>query len=332
MSGGCDLVTFGEPLVRLSPPHFNRLEVAPTLDVRVGGSELNTAIAASQLGLATRYVTRLTRNPLGRMVCGAARASGVDTSHVVWTDESRVGLYFTEFGASPRANSVVYDRRHSAIAEISAGEIDWAAALAGAKAFHTSGITPALSKGAADATLEGAKTAKRLGITVSVDLNYRARLWSEKDARQVMTQLTEQADLLLTTEEDTARVFGIREDSYEVVAQRLARQFDLRAVAITLRETPSVWRNGWTAIAYDASSDQLHRGPQFDIEIVDRIGAGDSFAGGFLYGYLTGGVTAGLQYGIGISALKQTMPGDIVYASREEVERLLQGGDLRIQR
>jgi len=332
MKSAADFVTFGEALVRLSPPSHARLEAATSLDVHVGGSELNTAIAGASLGLATRYVTRLTRNPLGLMVCNTARARGVDTSHIAWTDEDRIGLYYTEFGAAPRANSVLYDRKGSSMATIRAGEIDWPSALADARVLHTSGITPALSKGASEATVEAVKAAKKLSVLVSVDLNYRARLWSEHEARDVMSELAEYADILFATEEDTAKVFGVRESSYDDVARRLAERFHLQVVAITLRETPSVWRNTWTAIAYEAASDQLHRGPQFDVEVVDRIGAGDSFAGGFLYGYLTGGVMAGLQYGIGISALKQTMPGDTVYASREEVERLLQGGDLRIQR
>jgi len=185
---------------------------------------------------------------------------------------------------------------------------------------------------ATSTTLAAVKAAKELCVAVSVDLNYRARLWSERDARAVMTQIAEQADILFTTEEDTARVFGIRETSYDDVARRLGRQFDLRVVVITLRETPSVWHNTWSAVAYDAELDEICRGPRYDIEVVDRIGAGDSFAGGFLYGYLTSGTKAGLRYGTALSALKQTMPGDIVYASREDVERLLQSGDLRIQR
>ncbi len=327
-----DLVTFGEALVRLSPPNCARLESASLLDVHVGGSELNTAVAAAGLGLSTRYVTRLTRNALGKMVERVARSCAVDTSHIAWTDGDRVGLYFTEFGAAPRANSVLYDRKHSAIAGITPESVDWKSALAGARVFHTSGITPALSPSATSTTLAAVKAAKELCVAVSVDLNYRARLWSERDARAVMTQIAEQADILFTTEEDTARVFGIRETSYDDVARRLGRQFDLRVVVITLRETPSVWHNTWSAVAYDAELDEICRGPRYDIEVVDRIGAGDSFAGGFLYGYLTSGTKAGLRYGTALSALKQTMPGDIVYASREDVERLLQSGDLRIQR
>lgn len=327
---GYDLVTFGETMIRFSPSDHHRLEQAEQLDVHAGGSELNAAVAAQRLGLQTAYVTRLTRNPLGRMIENKAREHGVDTSHVVWTDDDRVGLYFVEFGASPRANSVLYDRRDSAIAHIAPGEVDWESAFRRAKLFHTSGITPALSESAEAATIEAVEKAKKMGLKVSIDLNYRARLWSQARAREVMTQLMEYTDILITTEEDTNRVFGIEGDTYEEVARTLAEQFSLEAVAITLRETPSVWKNRWSAIAY--ANGEIHRGPEFEIEIVDRVGAGDSFSGGFLYGYLRGGAEAGVRYGVAISALKQTNPGDLVWATREEVERILDGGSLRIAR
>lgn len=325
-----DLVTFGETMVRLSPPNFQRLEQTNLLEVNVGGSELNVAVAAQRLGLRTAYVTRLTRNPLGRMIANKAREHGVDTSHIVWTDDDRIGIYFVEFGASPRPQTVLYDRRDSAMARIKPGEVDWGEVLQDARAFHTSGITPALSSTAAEATKEAVRKAKESGVLVSIDLNYRARLWPPEKARQVMTELVEGADILITTEEDTERVFGIKAESYEEVAKILADRFVIRAVAITIRETPSVWRNTWTAIAY--ADGELFRGPVYDIEIVDRVGAGDSFAGGFLFGYLTDGPEAGVQYGVAISALKQTNPGDLCWATREEAERLLGGGGLRIVR
>ncbi|MBC7093614.1 sugar kinase [Candidatus Bipolaricaulota bacterium] len=325
-----DLVTFGETMIRLSPPSFRRLEQTDILEVNVGGAELNVAVTAQRLGLKTAYITRLTQNALGRMIANKAREHGVDTSHIVWTDADRVGLYFVEFGASPRASSVLYDRRDSAMARIRPGEVDWDRVFQDARAFHTSGITPALSPTAAEATQEAVRKAKEAGLLVSVDLNYRARLWREEEARRVMTDLVRQADILITTEEDTERVFGIKEPSYDKVAERLSREFDLAAVAITVRETPSVWRNTWTAIAY--AKGKLIRGPVYDIEIVDRVGAGDAFAGGFLFGYLTDGPEAGVRYGVAASTLKQTNPGDLLWASQEEVERLLKGGGLRIVR
>lgn len=325
-----DLVTFGETMIRLSPPGHRRLEQTNLLEANVGGSELNTAVAAQRLGIKTAYVTRLTNNPLGRMIANKAREHGVDTSHIVWTDADRVGTYFVEFGASPRPNSVVYDRRDSAIARIRPGKVDWDALFKGVKMFHTSGITPALSETTAEATKEAVQVAKKVGLKVSIDLNYRALLWSREKAREVMSELVDAADILITTEEDTERVFGIKKDNYEEVAKALAEQFHLEAVAITLRETPSVRQNTWTAIAY--ANGKIHRGPKFKIEIVDRVGAGDSFTGGFLYGYLTGGPQTGVRYGVAVSALKQTNPGDLCWATREEVEQLLEGGSLRIVR
>jgi 2-dehydro-3-deoxygluconokinase len=325
-----ELITFGETMIRLSPPGYARLEQTNSLDVNVGGSELNVAVAAQRLGLQTSYVTRLTRNPLGRMIENKAREHGVDTSNIAWTDEDRVGLYFVEFGASPRANSVTYDRSNSAIAKISKDDINWKEALRNADIFHTSGITPALSDSATRATIHAVGTAKKMGAKVSIDLNYRARLWSQEQARAVMSELVDQSDILITTEEDTKRVFGIEEDSYEDVARNLANTFGLEAVAITLRETPSVWRNTWSAIVY--ANGQIHHAPKFDIEVVDRVGSGDSFAGGFLFGYLNGGPQEAVNYGVAISALKQTNPGDLVWATKQEVERVLQGGSLRILR
>jgi len=327
-----ELVTFGEPMIRLSPPSFQRLEQTAEMDVHVGGAELNAAIAAARIGLPSRFVTRLTRNPLGRMIENKAREHGVDTSCIAWTDKDRVGMYYVEFGASPRANSVLYDRKDSAIAHVAKGEIDWKIAFSGAKVFHTSGITPALSASARDVTLEAVHEAKLAGLLVSIDLNYRARLWTEEEALVAMTEIVNSADILITTKEDTLRVFGIQDSSYENVARRLAAQFDLRIVAITLRENPSVWRNTWTAIAYETATNEVHRAPVFDIEVVDRVGSGDAFTGGFLYGYLSKGVACGVRYGVGLSSIKQSMPGDIVYTSKDEVDHILGSGGLRIVR
>jgi len=327
-----ELVTFGETMIRFSPPEHRRLEQATVLNVHVGGSEMNVAIAAARLGLSARFVTRLTRNPLGRMIANKAREHGVDTTHIVWTDADRVGTYYVEFGASPRANAVIYDRRGSAIARIRPGEVDWETALQGAQIFHTSGITAALSQSATAATIEALQVARTKGVKVSVDLNYRAYLWSQGRARQVMTEIARLTDVLFTTEEDTARVFGIRDEDYEAVARRLAHTFDLEIVAITLRQNPSVWRNTWTAIAYEKSTDSVYSAPMFDIEVVDRVGSGDAFAGGFLYGYLKEGAETGVRYGVGISAIKQTHPGDLCWGTEEEVKRILDGGGLRIVR
>jgi len=212
------------------------------------------------------------------------------------------------------------------------GEANWKNVFRDVRLFYTSGITPALSANSAQATFEAIQVARDMGVIICVDLNYRARLWSQEEARKDMTRIAEQTDILFATEEDTYRVFGIQEDSYEDVARRLAQTFKLKIVAITLRQNTSVWRNQWTAIAYDAVSDTIHQAPTFDIEVVDRVGSGDSFVGGFLAGYLEAGPELGVQLGVGLSALKQTLPGDLCWANRSEVDRILSGGGLRIIR
>ncbi|OPX33191.1 MAG: hypothetical protein B1H40_00555, partial [Candidatus Latescibacteria bacterium 4484_181] len=228
-----DLVTFGEAMLRLSPPNFRRLEQTTNFDVQIGGAEMNVAVAASRLGLKTAFVTKLPRNPLGKMVENKNREQGVDTQHILWTDEGRVGIYYLEFGASPRASRVVYDRSGSAISTVRPGEIDWKRILGQTRLFHLSGITPALSPTAAETTLEALKTAREVNCLVSVDLNYRAKLWSQQQANKTMTKVMEYTDLLFTTEEDTQRVFGITADTYEEVAATLAERFSLETVAMS---------------------------------------------------------------------------------------------------
>jgi 2-dehydro-3-deoxygluconokinase len=327
-----DVVTFGEAMLRLAAPPFRRLEQTSTLEVTVGGSELNVATGVCRLGLSAAWVSRLPDNPLGRMVRNKAREFGVDTSFVIWAKGERMGLYFVEYGASPRSSSVLYDRVDSAISGIQLGEVDWAAVLksGGARLFHTSGITPALSPSAAAVTAEALQAAKAAGCLVSYDLNYRARLWSQEEARACQEPLMEYVDILITTEEDTARVFGITGEGYNQVAARLAERFGFKVVTITLRGTPSVWRNTWTAIAY--ADGTFYDDRTYDIEVVDRIGGGDAYSAGFLYGYLTGDVEKGVHYGNAFSALGQTAWGDLNWATLSEVEAQLRGVGLRIAR
>ncbi|HMF14615.1 MAG TPA: sugar kinase [Gemmataceae bacterium] len=325
-----DAITFGEAMVRLSPPNFRRLEQARSLDVQVGGAELNTAVALARLGRSSSWVSRLTRNPLGQLIANHAREAGVAVDQVVWTNEDRVGLYFLEFGAAPRASSVLYDRRGAAIASIKPGTIDWPAVFAGARWFHVTGITPALSTGAADTTREGLQAARAAGMRTSIDLNYRAKLWSQADAGKWMTALMPSCDVLITTEEDAARVFGIEGENYEDVATQLARRFPVQVVAITLRENPLVWKNSWTAIAF--RDGKIYRTRSYEVEIVDRLGAGDCFAAGLIHGLLDDDVQKALDFGVAASAIKHTIPGDFAWISREEVEALLKSGELRISR
>jgi 2-dehydro-3-deoxygluconokinase len=325
-----DVVTFGEAMVRLSPPHFERLEQARSLDVRVGGAELNTAVALVRLGRSAAWVSQLTDNALGRLVLGRVREAGVGADHVRLTPDGRVGLYFLEFGAAPRAASVLYDRRHAAIALVRPGQIDWPRVYAGARWFHVTGITPALSPSAAETTREALLAAKAAGLAVSIDLNYRAKLWGPEDAHRWMTEFLGHCDVLIATEEDTEKVLRITGTGYEAVAEQLCRRFPLRAAAITLRDNPLVWKNTWTAIAF--ADGRLHRTRSYEVEIVDRLGAGDSFAAGLIHGLLDGDVQKGLDYGVALSALKHSVPGDFAWVTRQEVEALLSGGGLRISR
>ncbi len=325
-----EIVTFGEAMVRLSPPNYRRLEQAQTLDVQVGGAELNVAVALARLGHTSAWVSRLTDNPLGRLIANRAREAGVDTSHVLFTKDDRVGLYFLEFGAAPRASSVLYDRKDAAIAHIKPGLVPWAKVFANAKWFHVTGITPALSQSAAETTREALLAARAAGLRTSIDLNYRNKLWSPADAGRCMRELMQQCDALITTEEDVDKVFGIKGSNYEAVARKLTEEFPVKVVAITLRENPLVWRNTWTAIAYSAG--QIFKTRSYEVEIVDRLGAGDSFAAGLIHGLLDNDVQKGLDYGVALSAIKHSIPGDFAWVSRDEVEALLKGGGLRISR
>jgi len=326
-----DVVTFGEAMVRLSPPHFQRLEQTRSLDLTVGGAELNVAVGVTRFGMSSAWISRLPKNPLGYLIRDRAQEFGVDCSHLIWSEQGRAGVYFLEFGASPRASSVLYDRSGSTISMVQPGEIDWARILRESKHFHVSGITPALSASAAEVTVEALKAAKNSGCTVSYDLNYRKKLWSPQDARKIQEPMMADIDILITTEEDTNVVFGIKEKAYETVAERLAQTFNFKIVAITLREDLSVWRNNWTAIAYQDGN--IFRDRTYEVEIVDRVGAGDSFTAGFLYGWLMDkDVERGVRFGNAFAALKHTFPGDFNWSTRQEVDALLKGAGLRISR
>ena len=325
-----DVVTFGEAMVRLSPPNFRRLEQSQSLDVQVGGAELNTAVGLARLGRNVAWVSRLTDNPLGRLIANRAREAGVDTRHVHYTKEDRVGLYFLEFGAAPRASSVLYDRKDAAIAHIQPGQVPWTTVFSGVRWFHVTGITPALSTSAAETTREALKAARAANVRTSIDLNYRAKLWTTTEAGRWMSEFMQLCDLLITTEEDVEKVFGIRGDDYEAVARQLTERFPLRVVAITLRVNPLVWHNSWTAIAFRAG--QVLRTRTYEVEIVDRLGAGDSFAAGMIHGMLEDDLQMGLDWGVAASAIKHSIPGDFAWITREEVEALLKGGGLRISR
>jgi len=311
------LVTFGEAMVRFSPPASQRLEQASTLEASVGGSELNVAVLAARLGVTSRWVSRLPDNALGRMIEGRAREQGVD-AHVEWTAEGRVGLYFVEIGGA-RISSVLYDRAGSAISRVTPGSIDWDSVFSGARWYHVSGITPALSNGAAAVTAESLVAAKRAGLTVSYDLNYRSKLWSAKQACAVQEPLMEHVDLLIAAEEDARVIFGAES------ADSLAKRFEIGAVAITLRDNP--------CSATVAADGKVYSAPRFEVESADPIGAGDAFCGGLIVSRLEHrGWDDAVRFATATAALKHTIPGDFCLVTRSEVDQLLRGAGVRVSR
>jgi len=335
------VVTFGEIMMRLATPGYLRFSQSPHLELTYGGGEANVAVSLVNYGLPARFVTRLPKNDMGQRAINELRGLGVDTGYIARGGE-RIGIYFLESGASQRASKVTYDRAHSAIAGIKPGDIDWDKAFAGAKWFHWTGITPALSDSAAAATREACEAAKRLGLTVSTDLNFRKKLWSREKAGQVMAGLMEFVDVCIANEEDAESVFGIKgaevtsgqieHGQYVDVARQLTDRFGFKQVAITLRESFSASHNGWSAMLYTGGQSYFSR--RYDIAIVDRVGGGDSFGGGLIYALLRGdGPDKAINFAVAASALKHTIPGDYNRVTLEEVETLA-GGDAsgRVQR
>lgn len=323
-----DVVALGEAMIRLTPPNFQRLEQANSLDIVVGGSELNTAVGVSHLGLKSTWVSKVTANPLGRMVASKAREHGVDTSHVVWTDEGRVGLYFVEMGASPRASQVVYDRKGAAIATLKPEEVDWPSLLKQTKVFHVSGITPALSEDARRTTEAAIDAAHKADCLVTFDLNYRVKLWTKEAARECLSLILPKVNILLTTSDDLEIVFGLTGERADV-AKRAKEMFSLDVVAMTVREAPTVLRGTWRSIAV---ADRVYEGKTTQLELIDRIGSGDAYTAGFIYGYITGDVAKAVAYGDAMSVLKHSMPGDFIYVTEAEVTKQTKSEQTKIVR
>ena len=325
-----DVITFGEAMVRLAPPHFQRLEQTRSLDLEIGGAELNTAVGLARLGRSVSWVSRLPTNALGRMIVNRAREAGVSDEFTQFTDDGRCGVYFLEFGASPRASGIIYDRKDSAISRVQPGMFDWPTVFRGVKWFHVTGITAALSSSAADTVAEALGAAKTAGLRTSIDLNYRSKLWSKEDAGRVMSELVRGCDLLIASEGDAAELFGITGKGFADVASQLADRFALQAVAGVKRETPLVWRNRFGAVGF--ANGEFHETPWYEVEIVDRLGAGDALASGLIHGLLDGDFEKGLAYGAAMGAIKHTIPGDFPWIDRSEIEAVLTGSGLRIQR
>ncbi|MEM6628193.1 MAG: sugar kinase [Bacteroidota bacterium] len=333
------VVTFGEIMLRLATPGFLRFIQADTFDAIYGGGESNVAVSLANYGMETEYITRLPDNPIGKCALAHLRKFNVGTQHIVWGGE-RLGIYFLETGAVSRGSNVVYDRAHSAISDIQPGMVDWEKALEGASWFHWTGITPAISQGAADACLEAIQTANKLGVTVSTDLNYRKKLWKYgKTPGEVMETLVAGCDVILGNEEDAEKVFGIHPEgvdvtqghveaaAYESVGKQLMVKFPrAKKIIITLRGSLSASHNTWSGVLWDGQ--HLHTAPTYQItHIVDRVGGGDSFMGGLIYGLLTWPEDDGkaLQFAVAASCLKHTIKGDANLVTVEEVEKLMAG-------
>ncbi len=334
------IVTFGEIMLRLATPGYLRFGQANELTATFGGGEANVAVSLANYGMDTDYITRLPNNDIARACLQDLRGRGVGTDHVLFGGE-RMGIYFLETGAVARASKVIYDRSHSSIAEIQPGMVDWETILDGAGWFHWTGITPAISQGAADVCREAIQTANRLGVTVSCDLNYRKNLWKYgKSAAEVMPELVEGCDLILGNEEDADKVFGIKPEGFDVTAtqgkvnaaefesvcrQLMARFPRAKKVVITLRGAINANHNTWGGVLFDGN--KLYQSPRYDItHIVDRVGGGDSFMGGLIYGLLTyADDQQALDFAAAASCLKHTIYGDYNQVSVQEVETLMRG-------
>ena len=318
-----DLITFGEAMLRLSTPDFKRLEQTTSLEVNIGGAEMNVSVAAARIGLKSSFVTALPSNPLGRMVANKAREHGVDTADIVWSDNERAGLYFVEFGSAPRGTAVLYDRANSAFAKIQPGSIQWEKLLSKTRVFHTTGITPGVSENARKTAMEALAEAKRQQVLVSFDVNYRERLWNEEKARAVLIPMMEYVDVLFVTESDITRVLGIEAGDSEKMVRSIFEEFGTKVIVTTASGATIREGKGHAAAAYAGGRFYTERG--YKVETVDRIGAGDTFVAGFLYSYLRdqADIPQALKYGVAISALKHTFPGDLSWITLEEVERLI---------
>jgi 2-dehydro-3-deoxygluconokinase len=333
------VVTFGEIMLRLSPPGFLRFTQARAFDVVYGGGEANVAASLAGFGMPVDFVTRLPKNDIGEACAMYLRGAGIGTSKIVYGGE-RLGIYFLEMGAAQRGSKVIYDRANSSLATIQPGMIDWKTVFADADWFHWTGITPAISKGAADVCLEAVQCARELGVTVSCDLNYRAKLWKwGKPAGEVMADLVTYCDVAIGNEEDADKVFGIKApdadvtagkveaEKYRHVCEQLAARFpNLKTIAVTLRGSLSASHNTWSGLLWDQG--QVTTGISFDItHIVDRVGGGDAFMGGLIYGLRKYGADKqkALNFAIAASCLKHTVFGDFNAVMLDEVEKLMAG-------
>ena len=337
------VVTFGEIMLRLSPQGFLRFSQASSFDVVFGGGESNVAVSLANYGIPVNFVTRLPKNDLGECALMEMRKRGVNTDHIIYGG-NRLGIYFLETGAVSRGSKVVYDRAHSSMSEIQPGMVNWEKAFEGADWFHWTGITPAISDSSAKACLEAVKIANEMGLTISTDLNYRAKLWKycdDKKREEIMTELTSYCDIVLGNEEDAEMHFGIKPEGISVqteghhlkaeaflsVCEQMMKKFPkAKKVITTLRGSISASHNTWAGVLYDGK--KMFESPQYQItHIVDRVGGGDSFMGGLIYGLIAfpEDDQQALDFAVAASCLKHTIKGDANLVTVEEVQKLMSG-------
>lgn len=337
------VVTFGEIMLRLAPKGYERFFQNYAFNASFGGGEANVAVSLSNYGIKSAFVTKLPKHEIGQAAVAELKKFGVCTKHIL-LDDHRMGIYYLEKGASQRPSKVIYDRAHSSIANAQLNEFDWESIFEGVDWFHFTGITPALGSNVAQVCLEALKNAKKHKITVSCDLNYRKNLWSTDTAKQVMVPLMEYVDVLIANEEDAAKVFGITSKGTEVesgvlnpngykdVARQLVSKFGFKKVFITLRESINANHNNWSAMAF--SDDHAYFSKKYELNIVDRVGGGDSFAAGAIFGVLNGYTDQEtVDFAVAASTLKHSIEGDFNRVSLKEVNQLVQGDETgRVQR
>ncbi|MCD8370125.1 MAG: sugar kinase [Clostridiales bacterium] len=339
------VLSFGEILLRLATPGYTKLFQKDSLDVTFCGGEANVAVSLAVFGLDSAFLTKLPEGAVGEAAVNSMRYFGVDTSKIVYGN-GRMGLYYLEKGASQRPSKVIYDRAYSAIALAQRSDFDWDIIFDGVDWFHWTGINPALSDIVAEICMDAVKEAKTKGITVSCDLNYRKNLWSSDKARSVMPKLMSYVDVCIANEEDADKVLGIKPENndiesgklnkagYESVAKKICSRYGCKYVAITFRESYSASVNGWSGMLYNAEESKAYFSRKYDIQIVDRVGGGDSFGAGLIYGLIIGKTCQeAIEFAVAASCLKHTIEGDYNRTTVEDVESLLNnGGSGRVQR
>ncbi|TNE71144.1 sugar kinase [bacterium] len=340
------VVTLGEIMLRLSSPGFTRFVQAQSFDVTYGGGEANVAVALSNYGFDSYFVSRIPKHEIGQSAVNHLRRFGVKDDFIVRGGE-RLGIYFLETGASQRASKVIYDRSDAAVTSLKHTDLDWDEVFKDATWFHWTGITAALGKTMQETLVAACKAAKRAGVTISADLNYRKKLWTPAEAQAVMVPLMEYVDVCIANEEDAEKSLGfmagstniehahLDEEAYAYLTKELKAKFGFKAVAITLRESFSASMNGWSAILCDENDCQIpYRSKRYEIQVVDRVGGGDSFASGLIYGLThKDSSKEALEFAVAASCLKHTIPGDFNLVSVAEVDALAGGsGSGRVER